>query len=103
MRPTLEFQPNGYGFGYDWTLVLPPTKRHPNGQHFLLGQDAKVCARIIGIDLRDVVYQVQERTGSRDLTVPAVNHYVASLIVRAFGGLRHVRQAQSWELHAGGG
>ena len=102
MKATIEMTPNGYGFGYDWILVLPPTKKRGE-QWFLLGQDAKVCYRLLGMRPKDVAAEIAGRIGRFDLTQERTRQVLAALIIEALGGIRQVRKAEAWDLHAGGG
>jgi len=106
MKATIEMTPNGYGFGYDWTLVLPPTKKW-GVQRFFMGQDAKVCARLLGMTPKEVCAEVVARANMPERVVYPYEgraaQALASLIIEAFGGIRQVRKAEAWDLHAGGG
>ena len=105
MKATIEMTPNGYGFGYDWTLVLPPTKKR-GVQRFFMGQDAKISARLLGMTFDQLAVELFKRCGRTDLSLwhsTKVRQALASLIIEALGGIRHVRKAAAWDLHAGGG
>jgi len=95
--PTIKRTPNGYGFGYDWTLVF---EREDGSIGMLwMGQGAKVCVRILGVDGRDLVPVLKEHSGKES---PGLED-LAWLVIEALGGLERVRTLQPWEAHAGGG
>ena len=59
MNATIEITSN-YGFDHNWTLVL---ESNGNIKSFLLGQDTKVCSRLLQMSPRDVV----EAIGTREI------------------------------------
>jgi hypothetical protein len=59
MKATIEITSN-YGFDHNWTLVL---ESKGNIKSFHLGQDTKVCSRLIQMDARDVI----ESIGTREI------------------------------------
>ena len=70
---------NAYGFGKDWTL------RTDTGKDIYLGQDAKVCSRILGCRPSDLIQMISERTGltyneSRDIESTTQNECLAEII-----------------------
>jgi len=106
MKPYVKFTRNGYGFGYDWTLVIPKTKTLPE-QEFFMGQEAKVKQRILGYSGMSLAAEICKRTG-QEFRHPlpwtqTVAEALAAIIIEAFGGLRQVRTLEPWALHAGGG
>jgi len=102
MDARIEWQRNGYGFGHDLFLVLPETKTLPE-QSFFLGQDAKICYRLLGMCPQDVARYLKERVGTCDLKTVRANRELARLIVKACGGMRVIRNLSPWALHVGGG
>tara|TARA_S200002703_G_scaffold40354_1_gene35156 strand:- start:8426 stop:8698 length:273 start_codon:yes stop_codon:yes gene_type:complete len=71
----VEMHRNAYGFGMDWVLVA-------YGRRLWLGQDAKVCSRILGASPRDVVIHV----GSPHIqTNKTANTKLARLLCEAVG------------------
>jgi len=75
---------NGYGFGMDWSLEY-------NGKSNMLGQDAKVCSRVLGCDPRDVINEIVKRTGlsyeeARDIQDnEKANECLAEILIEAYG------------------
>ena len=69
---------NGYGFGYDWQMSV---KRGEEEKIFYLGQDAKVCSRILGMTGREVAQHV----GSNDLNLLSTRQAIAEMILQTFG------------------
>lgn len=60
MKAIVVSTPNAYGFGRDWHLKLSTAKTE---RTFYLGQDAKVCNRILGMSPSEVV----RRIGTSDI------------------------------------
>ena len=52
----LKTIPNAYGFGRDWILSV-------DGREFWLGQDAKVCSRVLGCSPKDIIWAYENETG----------------------------------------
>lgn len=88
---------NGYGFGHDWQLEV--TKDGVTKQ-FYLGQDAKVCQRILGMTTTEVA----ETVGSNDLTIAETRTAIANLILETIGVNEDTEDdlmnLQPWELAA---
>lgn len=78
MKADLIITRNGYGFGHDWQLEVT---RNEEKKVFYLGQDAKVCSRILGMTGREVA----EEVGSNDMSLPETKEAVANLILEAVG------------------
>ena len=87
----LEIEPEGYGFGHNWTLVKKTGKKT---NRFWLGQDAKVTSRILGMDFGNAVDYYSRRAGSKDFK--KVKPYIVRDIVRATGASRR-RKAEPWD------
>lgn len=101
--PMLTVSPNGYGFGQDWTLIV---SRMVDGQvekirHFWLGQDAKVCARVMGQRINDVRPYKIVRHLNKPATL-AIKAGVVNQLIDAYGGdiERLFNEAQDWDLAA---
>lgn len=60
MKARIEFKKNGYGFGMDWTLIIEDGDKRKG---FFLGQDAKVCSRMLGMSPREVIFEIADRAG----------------------------------------
>lgn len=98
MKKHLETTPNAYGFGHDWTLVVDMKNfGQVNRKRFFLGQDAKFCSRVLGMQPRDIVKAI----GSNDLTSPATRVKLANFIYKRLE-LNHkkVRTLETWEVCA---
>lgn len=104
----LEARPNAYGFGRDYTLYLTDTTTG-RIRRFMLGQDAKVFSRMLGMDMRDAVDYYAKKAKSRDFS--KVKKLIARDIISTLtdgdisqARLRTLMQtAQDWDLHVGGG
>lgn len=88
---------NGYGFGHDWQLEV--TKDGVTKQ-FYLGQDAKVCSRILGMRGSEVA----EVVGSNDMRLESTRQAIADLILEAIGvneeNEDEFMNLQPWEIAA---
>lgn len=88
---------NGYGFGGNWQL-----KATKNGETkiFYLGQDAKVCSRILGMTPKELSTEV----GSNDLNLIETRQSIANLILEAVGvneeNEDEFMKLQPWEIAA---
>jgi hypothetical protein len=79
---------NSYGFHY-WTLVY-------RNKHYYLGQDVKVCSRLLQMLPRDVVQAI----GTREIDKPTGNKKLAQFIVKTIKE-RHLinfKDLQPWDL-----
>lgn len=74
MNASIDISSQYNGLCHYWSLVLEDkeTKRS-----FYLGQDAKVCSRLLGMPPRAVV----KRIGTNDPTTPQGNKKLAELIL----------------------
>jgi hypothetical protein len=97
IKADLIVTPNGYGFGGDWQLSI---ERGHIKKVFFLGQDAKVCHRILGLNPREVAQEI----GSNDLTKSSTRKALAGLILQAFNvneeNENELFNLQPWELAA---
>lgn len=97
MNAIVEIMPNRYGFGTDWTLVI---EHEGQTKRFWLGQDAKVCQRIIGGSPEDVIAEI----GSNDLSQKQTREKLAELILDSVGfepgKENELLNLQPWELAA---
>ena len=98
MKTKIEIT-NQYGFAHYWTLVVP------NGKRFYLGQDVKVCRRLLGCEPADVINEISKRTGlNRDdasdiMNNECVNKCLVDIIVeKSMGNLENLLVLESWEL-----
>lgn len=80
-----------YGFAYYWTLVY-------RNKSYYLGQDVKVCNRLLQMQPSDVVQAI----GTREIDKPTGNKKLAKFIVNTLKE-RHLinfKNLQPWELCA---
>ena len=82
---SLVLYPNGYGFGMNWALQV---EYAGETKTFMLGQDAKVCLRLIGYQPTELKQLVNERMGRPyqlhqplDLRDEAVCHEIAVVLL----------------------
>ena len=68
--PIIELSETGYGFGINWTLSA-------YGKRFYLGQDAKVCSRLLQCKASELVAQL----GTNNLSSPKVRRKLARIIL----------------------
>jgi len=96
----LESVPNRYGFGRDYTLII-------GNKRYWLGQDAKVFARILGMDMGYGVDYYTKKANSKDFDKLAP--HIAGDLIRTFLGkeadspitqedLKKLTKAQAWDL-----
>ena len=95
---------NGYGFGHDWQLQL--TKDNVS-KVFYLGQDAKVCSRILGMSATEM-----ESSGlipNRNIDDLETNKALAWLVIEAVSNQPNdieevaenlFNEANSWDIAA---
>lgn len=92
MESTLNYEPNGYGFGYDWSLLVTTQNGTKN---FYLGQDAKFCSRVLGMEPSYIVNQI----GDNDLRKVETRKKFGEFIVETLGLTDEiVDELQPWEL-----
>jgi len=94
----IKMTPNAYGFGMDWILEY-------EGKEYFLGQDVKVCSRLLGCRPSDVIREIQDITGlseheSRLIKTNVVaNKCLAEIIIDAYGDeLNEESNLEPWEL-----
>jgi len=101
--PALTVSPNGYGFGQDWTLIISQVAagQIQKVRRFWLGQDAKVCARIMGQRISDVRPYRIVRHINKPATL-AIKANIVNQVIDAYGGdsERLFKEAQDWDLAA---
>jgi len=92
MESQLTFQPNGFGFGYDWTLLVTT---HNSSKSFYLGQDVKFCRRVLGMEPRDIINEV----GDNDLRKVETQKKFGDFILQTLGLTEdEIDTLQPWEL-----
>ena len=97
MKTDLLITRNGYGFGHDWQLIVTKGKKE---KVFYLGQDAKVCHRILGMTCKELINEI----GSSDLTKKQTRQKIGDLILEAIGvtseNENELFNLQAWEIAA---
>ena len=97
MTKDLIVTKNGYGFGGDWQMIVKKGKRQ---RVFYLGQDAKVCYRILGMSPKDLAEQI----GSNDLTKKRTRTAICELILESLNvtpeNENEFLNLQPWEIAA---
>ena len=78
MKKDLIINRNGYGFGYDWQMIVTKDEQT---KVFYLGQDAKVCCRILGMRPDELVREI----GSNNLSLKKTRVAICELILEAIG------------------
>jgi len=98
MKTELIITRNGYGFGYDWQLMISKKGKEP--KMFWLGQDAKVCHRILGMSPAELINEI----GSNDFRLKETRQNVCNLILEAIGvnsdNENKLFELQPWEIAA---
>lgn len=97
MKTDLIVTRNGYGFGGDWQLSVSKGKHK---KVFWLGQDAKVCHRILGMTPKELRNEI----GSNDLTKKETRQSICNLILEVIGvtpdNENEFMDLQPWEIAA---
>jgi hypothetical protein len=80
---------NNYGFAHYWTLVY-------RNKSYYLGQDVKVCNRLLNMLPRDVVQAI----GTREIDKPTGNKKLAQFIVKTLKETHSInfKNLQPWDL-----
>lgn len=93
LNTIIETQPNPYGFGQDWYLNV---ETNEGSKHFRLGQDVKVCSRMLGMTPKEVC----EEIGSNDLRDENTLKNLGELILNTLGICYEdeINGLQPWEL-----
>jgi hypothetical protein len=70
MNASIKISKGNYGFNYNWSLMLSNEKV---SKTFYLGQDVKVCKRMLQMEPRDVVKaigtaMIETEAGNKKLT-----------------------------------
>lgn len=88
-HPIIEIHSN-YGFDHNWTL-------NAYGRQFYLGQDVKFCSRVLGVEPRDIVFEI----GSNDLTEDSTRRKLARYIMNHLDiNSKNIKNLQPWALCA---
>jgi hypothetical protein len=92
----VKMRPNAYGFGMDWWLCI-------NNKEYWLGQDVKVCSRLLGCRPHDLITELSQRTGLDYETCREiqnnedVNVALANLLIEAYN-MPEDSEPLAWEL-----
>lgn len=77
-----------YGFGRTWELKA-------YGRKFYLGQDAKVCSRLLGLDPSEVIKLI----GGNNISDDQINNNLAVLIINTVGlDAENSQDLEAWAL-----
>lgn len=77
-----------YGFGRTWELKA-------YGRKFYLGQDAKVCSRLLGLDPSQVIKLI----GGNNISDDNINNNLAVLIINTVGlTAQSAQDLEAWAL-----
>jgi hypothetical protein len=89
----LNTQPNPYGFGQDWFLDV---ETNSCSKQFRLGQDVKVCSRLLGMTPKEVTNEI----GSKDLRKKNIRKKLGEFILHKIGICyeEEIDTLQPWEL-----
>lgn len=89
----LNPQPNVYGFGQDWYLDV---ETNYGVKVFRLGQDVKVCSRLLGMTPNEVTTEI----GGKDLRKKSLRKKLGELILHKIGICyeEEIDTLQPWEL-----
>lgn len=89
---------------HNWTLVIHKTIDgvQKETRRFWLGQDARVCSRILGADSRSLIAAWEEETGNRLKTFDDLKGWLAEKIVEAqnVDVEKIFDEAENWQLAA---
>ena len=96
MKARVEVNRGSYGFGHTWTLVL---EGRSSTRSFFLGQDVKVCSRLLQCDPSYVVQQI----GTRDVESDRGSRRLARFILDTLKDnhlmtTRKIMAMDAWEL-----
>lgn len=96
MKANIEITRGSYGFGHYWTLVL---EGKTSTKRMYLGQDVKVCSRLLQCSPSCVVQAI----GTREITTPRNNKRLAKFILDTLKENhlitpRKIMKMQDWDL-----
>lgn len=91
IRVDIQAEPHPYGFGHNWSLVLEKDGKTIDEK--MLGQDAKVCQRVLGIDDPMEYYAEKYRADNPDhsgaVSFDDVSELIAADIISVMTGARY--------------
>ena len=96
MKARIEVSRGSYGFGHTWTLVLEGKSKT---KRLFLGQDVKVCSRLLGMEPSYVV----QRIGTREIESNKGSKNLAKLILQTLKEnhlitARKLMSMESWQI-----
>ncbi len=96
MKASIIVNRGSYGFGHTWTLVL---EGKSSTRSFYLGQDVKVCSRLLQCDPSYVVQQI----GTREVESDRGSKRLAKFILDTLKEnhlltTRKIMKMQNWDL-----
>lgn len=96
MKVSIKVERGSYGFGHTWTLVL---EGKSNTRSFYLGQDVKVCSRLLQCDPSYVVKQIGTREVESDRGSKRLARFILdTLKENHLMTTRKIMSMDSWEL-----
>jgi hypothetical protein len=96
MKAKVEVNRGSYGFGYTWTLILSGKSKE---KRMFLGQDNKVCSRLLQCSPSYIVEQI----GTRDIESEQGSKKLAKFILETLKenhllSTRKIMSMESWDL-----
>jgi hypothetical protein len=89
---TIKINSGSYGFGHTWTLEA-------YGRSFFLGQDVKVCSRLLGVTPRTMIHQAGIMQYPCDMSSEVNRKKIARYICKEVGLNRsNVSKLDDWSL-----
>jgi hypothetical protein len=96
MKASIKVERGSYGFGHTWTLVL---EGKSNTRSFYLGQDVKVCSRLLQCDPSYVVKQIGTREVESDRGSKRLARFILdTLKENHLMTTRKIMSMDAWEL-----
>ena len=89
----LNTQQNPYGFGQDWFLDV---ETNSCSKQFRLGQDVKVCSRLLGMTPKEVTTEIGSNDLRRKTTRKKLGEYILYKIGICYED--EINTLQPWEL-----
>ena len=88
----VKLTPNEYGFGKDWNLQVTTME---TSKTFYLGQDAKFCSKVLGIETKQVLNEIGEEKLKTKTSLEKLGNFIVETL-----GLSEdeINQLQPWEL-----
>ena len=89
----LNTRPNVYGFGHDWYLNV---ETDSCTKEFRLGQDVKVCSRLLGMTPKEVTTEIGSNDLRKKITRKKLGEYIMNKIGICYE--EEINTLQPWEL-----